>query len=200
VSFLEDVTRRAKTAARRFAAKEPVAKTREEAAAQMRIMGDMRRELTVLETEMEEKISDIRQSYEKRALPHLEKYKGLEESLTIFAEAHRDELTDGGKRQSADLGSGALTWRKLPPKVSLRKLDDVIAAIHHFAENDADFAAFLRTTEEVNKEAMLANPEKAATLPGVSIGSEGETIKVEPLVEELNAAKQVKKRTRKLAA
>lgn len=200
MGFLTDVKKRAKNAQRRMAASEPVPKSRDEAARSLSTMGTLRREMNALEAQMEAQIADIREEYEQAALPHLQKFDGLKETLVIYAEAHRDELTDGGKRQSIDLGSGELKWRKLPPSVRLRKVDDVLAAIHQMEEDDKDYSAFIRSKEEVNKEAMLANTDKASLVPGVSIGSAGETIDVVPLVEELSAAKQMRKTPKQKAA
>ncbi len=42
------------------------------------------------------------------------------------------------------------------------------------------FTAFFRVKEEVNKEAMLADPDKARLVSGVTIRSAGEDFIIEP--------------------
>ena len=47
---------------------------------------------------------------------------------------------------------------------------------------------FLRTKVEINREAMLANAEQAAKIPGVLIRSAGESFVIEPVGQKEMAA------------
>ncbi len=197
MSFFEDVLKKAAGKEKKLALKEGVPQNREAAAAMLRLMGELRREVMSKSAEMEAKIAKIREDYENDAAPYAQKYNGLRDALIIYAEANRDALTDNGKKQSADLGSGMIKWRKLPPKVTIRGTEQVI----DFCMDNVDFEAFVRTKNEPDKEAMLANPELAQRIPGVTIGSEGETVDIEPTEEKTEAAKTVtaRKRTRATA-
>jgi phage host-nuclease inhibitor protein Gam len=70
-----------------------------------------------------------------------------------------------------------------PPSVRLRDMKRVLEALVQLG-----LARFIRVKQEVDKEAMLREPELAAQVPGVSIGSEGEEFVVSPLVVALPAA------------
>lgn len=88
----------------------------------------------------------------------------LAEGLLRFATANRLAITDNGRVQTVQYATGRLGWRSTPPRVEVRKVDAVIAWIKQHR-----LLQFLRTKEEVNKEAMLDDTERAETVPGVSI-------------------------------
>jgi phage host-nuclease inhibitor protein Gam len=176
---------------KKMALKESPPRSREEAARLLGQMGDLRRSVARIEQELEAQISLLRQQAEADASPYAEKFAGLEQAVTVWAEANREDLTNGGKSKTVTLGSGTIEWRNLPPSVKLKKVDNVIAAIELMGKNDAAFMSFLRIKQEPNKEAMLANPELACQVPGVTIASAGEVIKVLPLEVELAAAKSI---------
>ena len=128
---------------------------------------------------MNDAIVKLKEAPESAAAPRAEEIAALTEGLRTWCEANRAALTDGGKRKSADLGTGRIEWRRSPPKVMLRGVEAVIAAIKKLGQ------PFIRTIEEVDKEAMLGDPAKARLVPGVSVGSEGEFFAVEPFEAEL---------------
>ena len=85
----------------------------------------------------------------------------------------RPESGLDGKVKTADLGTGKVSWRFNPAKVNLRgKVEDIIARIKSAGE---PYAKFLRATVEIDKVAMLRDPNLAASIDGVKIASAGET-------------------------
>ena len=128
---------------------------------------------------MNDAIAKIKEDAQNCAAPLAEKSLLLTEGLRAWCEANRAVLTDGGKRKFAELGTGRIEWRLAPQKVTIKGVEDVLAAIKTLG------LAFVRTKEEIDKEAMLADPDKARLVPGVTIGSEGETFSVEPFEVEL---------------
>lgn len=84
--------------------------------------------------------------------------------VAAYAESHRDELTLGGKTKTVKLSTGTLHWRLTPPAVSLTKVAMVLAEL-----KKRRLKRFIRTKEEVNKEALLEEPKVAATIKGVKI-------------------------------
>jgi phage host-nuclease inhibitor protein Gam len=177
---------------RRMALREQPPKNKSEAQQYLAQMGDLRREVDLIQAGMEERIAQIRAEAELAGWPLADKYTGLEEAVAVWAELNRAELTDNGKRQEVNLGNGFIKWRLLPPSVKPpRDLEKLFATIEMFAEDDPDYWLFIRTKREVNKEAMAEYKEKALKLPGVKIGSEGETLTITPLFEELEAAKSI---------
>ena len=104
----------------------------------------------------------------------LAEVEDLRRGVQAWCEAHREELT-GGRTKTVEFGSGRALWRLRPPSVSLRGKEAVIEACATLGLN-----RFLRMKVDVNKEAMLAEPDVARRVAGVSIGSEGEDFVIEP--------------------
>lgn len=161
-----------------------VPQTDVDAADMLKKIGENNRAVTRVEADMNEKLAAIKADAEKLASPMREENVALIEGLKTWAEAHRDRLTGGGKTKTVDLGTGTVSWRLRPAKVTLRGVDEILTAC-----KTLKLTAFIRTTEEINKEAMLADREKAATLAGVTIGSEGEDFYADPFDAEISGAK-----------
>lgn len=159
----------------------PVPQNRDEAAETIRAIGDLGRTVARLEADMNDELAAVKERFEARAAPHREAIGEKTEGLKIWAEANRQALTGGDKTKSADLGTGILKWRQRPPSVRLSKVDQVIERIKALG-----LTRFLRTKEEIDKEAMLKEPEAARMIGGVSIGSAGEDFVVEPFEAELS--------------
>jgi len=127
-------------------------------------IGRLQRERERLRADMNDEIAVIRERYESAALPLAEKIKRLSAGVQTWCEANRAELTGGGKVKYAMLAAGKINWRTRPPKVMLRGKEQIIAALKALG-----LQRFLRVSEDVNKEAMLADPETAKTITGVAI-------------------------------
>ena len=100
-----------------------------------------------------------------------------ERGVQMWCEANRNALTNDGKVKFHDFGTGQVKWRSAPASVTIRGLETVIEAIKKLGLRED----FIRTKEEVNKEAMLAAPEKARLIAGVTIKSAGEDFSIEPI-------------------
>jgi phage host-nuclease inhibitor protein Gam len=146
-------------------------------------IGELRRELERRQAALNDAIAEIRACYQREAEPAIAELGVAEEMLEEWCEVMREELTDGGKRKFCDLPSGRVGWRMQPPKVSIRNLPQTLAAIKALGATQ-----FLRIEESIDKEAMLADPEQAAKIPGVKIKSEGEKFYAEPRAEALGGA------------
>ena len=159
----------------------PVPQSREDAEKAIGEIGGITRDMARLEADMNDAIAAAKAKAEEAAAPLRGRVAVLTEGLKVWAEANRDALTNGGRTKTAVLGAGKLFWRLRPPSVRISGMDRVIEAIKALG-----LAAFLRTKEEVNKEALLADPDKARLIAGVSIGTAGEDFVVEPLEAEIS--------------
>ena len=157
-----------------------VPQSREEASQAVARIGVINREVARREADMNDRLAKIKEEVEAEVAPSRTEAEQLTEGLKIWSEANRRELTGGDKTKTVDLGSGLIKWRSKPAKVTIRGMEAVIAAIKTLG-----LRKFIRTTEEVNKEAMLLDKDKARTVPGVTIGSDGEDFVVEPFEVEL---------------
>lgn len=158
----------------------PVPQSREEAAAAVARIGAVNREIARAETAMNDEIAAIKQAAEAECAPLKEEVAATTEGLKIFAEANRATLTNQNRTKTVDLGTGTISWRTAPPKVKgVPRAKEAVAELVKKIKS-LGLGQFVRVTEEVNREAMLADPERAAKVPGIKIASEGEEFAVEP--------------------
>ena len=118
-------------------------------------------------------------STRKKAKPYAGRIVELTKGVATWCEAHRGELTKEGKTKTARLATGEVSWRMRPPSIVLRGAEAVIDALRKLGMD-----RFLRVKVEVDKNAMLAEPEAVAKIKGVSI-SQREEFVVKPFSTEL---------------
>lgn len=119
---------------------------------------------TILRQEMAEAVEPLQAELSERL-----------EGLAYWAEVNRQKLTNSGQTKTVKLPSGELRWRKTPPKVNLRSVAKILVEL-----KKRGLHRFIRTKEEINKEAMLAELAVAEAVPGVTISSIEEFI-IKPL-------------------
>lgn len=149
----------------------PVPQTKHEMALMVSRIGVINGSLERVEAQRDQRIAAVYQMATEKSGPLLKERSELVEAVAAYCEAHRDELTDKGKTKTVKLPSGELRWRFTPPKVTLKGVPKVLAYLKSNA-----LTQFVRTKEEVNKEAMLAEPAKALAIPGVNISRTEEFI------------------------
>jgi phage host-nuclease inhibitor protein Gam len=173
------MTRRIKAPAETVAAPQ----TRAEAERMLARLGELQRDVALIEAAATEAVTARKAEAEAEAKPLAEEAERLRRGLQLWAEANRQTLTDGGRTKTVTLATGEIAWRLRPPSVRLKDVPRVVEALLQLG-----LARFLRVKHEVNKEAMLAEPAVATTVPGVSISSEGEEFIVTPLAVEISTA------------
>lgn len=146
-------------------------------------IGTLVRERRAIQSALEAKVTEANQFAAAKVAPLDAEIGTLTAGLQLWAEANREKLTKGGETKTIKLAAGSLLWRNRPPSVRLKDVPAVLAALR-----EMQLPQFIRTKEEVDKDAMLKDRERARTVPGVSIGSEGEEFVVEPLTEDLPAS------------
>lgn len=158
----------------------PVPQSREEAAAAVARIGALNREVTRIELAMSDEVAAIKASGEEKSGALKEQVEAATEGLKIWAEANRAQITNGHKTKTVDLGTGSISWRTAPNKVKgVPRAKEALAAMIAQIKS-LGLKQFVRTTEEINKEAMLADTVKAEKIPGIKIASDGESFEVEP--------------------
>jgi len=146
----------------------------------IRQIGQLQRDTQRVQAAMNDELAAVRERYETEAQPLIQRADALTEGLHTWCEANRDKLTQGGKVKTAAFPSGEVSWRIRPPSVRVTGADAVLDALRKFGLN-----RFVRTKDEVNKEAILNEPEAVAHVPGISI-SQGEDFIVTPFEVELS--------------
>ncbi len=152
-------------------------------------IGKCQRKLEQIQTRINEDIEQIKTRAVQISLPLQETIDELFKSIYVFARAHRSMLTDGGKRKRVDLLTGSIFWQLNPPAVSLRNVKKVIALCKRHR-----LKRFIRVKEELDKEAMLKEPEMASRIKGVRIGQKEQfVVKPAEVVEIVRDTKKLKK-------
>lgn len=156
-----------------------VPQTREQATDAIADIGRAQRERERIQAAMNDEIAEIKQRYEEQARPHAERIATLSKGVQTWCEAHRHELTDAGKVKTASLAAGEVRWRTTPPSCSIKAVDKVIEALRSMG-----LSRFLREKIEVDKQAILADPEAVQHIKGISI-SQREEFVIVPFETEL---------------
>lgn len=173
-----------------------IPQNRDEAAAMIKDYDASAREVARIEAEMNAGLIALKTKAEADAKPHADKAVELFKGLQLYCEANRQQLLGNSGTKTVDFGTGTVRWRWNPPKVRLSGGEEAIidrittkkaeAVARDDAATDAAFGNFLRVKIEIDKEAMLKNPDLARTIEGVSIGRGGETFEVEPFGAEIS--------------
>ena len=153
---------------------------REDCAAWIKDLGDLQRNLARLETQMNDEIAAITQNYQPRIEALKTNIAAKQTGIHIWAEAHRDSLTEHGKTKTANLVTGLLQWRLRPPSVSLRGVEAVLENLKRLG-----LTRFIRIKEEPNKEAMLNEPEVVQGIAGIHIVTGVEDFVVAPFEQDV---------------
>lgn len=153
--------------------------TREEANEAIAQIGVAQRERDRIATEMNDELAAVRARHEERAAPHAAIIKDLGKGVQIFAEANRDDLTRDGKTKTVRLAAGEVCWRTRPPKVRITGEGIVAEALKKLG-----LERFLRTKVEIDKSAILADPDAVSSVKGISL-SQGEDFVIKPFATEI---------------
>ena len=138
-------------------------------------IGILSREITVMEALMNDEIALITNNYAEKFTPLKEKLKALQQGVQIFCEANRNELTQDGRVKSAVFVTGTVIWRQRPPSVAVSGVSAVIELL-----KTLKLERFVRTKEEINKEAILNEQDAVANVAGLSIKKGIEDFVIEP--------------------
>lgn len=150
-----------------------------EVSAAIAAIGRESRELARIEADMNDKMASIKEEYEAAAEPHRRKIEAFTTGVQTWCEAHRGELLKG-EAKTAVFPAGEVQWRVRPPKVVVRGVDYVLDQLRRLALD-----RFIRVKEEINKEAILAEPQAVAGVKGLAI-EQGEDFVVKPFDAELS--------------
>ncbi|WP_208487326.1 host-nuclease inhibitor Gam family protein, partial [Escherichia coli] len=124
-------------------------------------------------------IAEITEKYASQIAPLKTSIETLSKGVQGWCEANRDELTNGGKVKTANLVTGDVSWRQRPPSVSIRGMDAVMETLERLG-----LQRFIRTKQEINKEAILLEPKAVAGVAGITVKSGIEDFSIIPFEQE----------------
>lgn len=139
----------------------PAPKTREEAEQLLGAIGSLQRRAGEYDAKAAERVAGIQQAFAELVAPLNEQIEGAFQALHAWAESNRSELCKGDSK-TVKFATGVIAWRFTPPAVKLTKVEAVLASLR--AEG---LTQFIRTTEEVNKQALLDAGEEAVAARGI---------------------------------
>lgn len=188
----------------------PVPQSDAEAEQQIAKLGALQRDLMTAQARHDASVAALETAHAEAKKVSEDDQKAIVEGLAVWASAHRERLTNGGKTKTVQLASGSILWREGRYSVKHRPLrveevidavrDRVSAVIEALAKaksarrrdevdrlegERAALGSFLRFKVELNKEAMLADRIVAETVPGVTIPRGPEEFAVEPLASQI---------------
>lgn len=157
--------------------------TKEDCARDIKQIGDLTRQVARIEADMNDQIAKLTEAVQQSVAPLKERLETMQKGVQTWCEANRDSLTDGGKVKSANLITGIIQWRQRPPSCTVRGADTVIETLKRLG-----LGRFVRTKEEVNKEAILNETDAARGVAGITINSGIEDFVIEPFEQNLGDA------------
>lgn len=143
-----------------------VPQSKQEVAEAIRRLGDTKRKLDRLRAEMNDRIAAVAEEYGRLMTPLADALTAEQTGIQTWCEAHRVDLcgVDDKLGKTANLVTGEVGWRARPPSVQVRGADSVIETLLRMG-----LQPFVRTKQEVNKEAILADPERVRGIAGITV-------------------------------
>ena len=182
------MTKRTRTAAE--TARAPA--DRDEANTFLAEIGRLQREVAAEQGRLNASIADAKTAAEAAVKPLQARIEDLSRGLQLWAEANRALLTADGRTKTVKLPAGDVSWRHRPPRVTIRDAEKVLGLLI------GNLRRFVRSKEEIDKEAILREPEAVASVSGITVGSVGEDFVIEPV--EMPLAPTTKAAPRAVAA
>lgn len=156
-----------------------VPQTTDECALNINKIGVLAREADGLKAAMNDEIAAITDRYTPLFAPIKEELAQLEQGVKVFCEAHRLELTNQNKVKTANFVTGSVQWRQKPPSVVVKGVEDVLNRLAGLG-----LERFIRTKPEINKEAILNEPDAIVGVNGLTIKTGEEDFIITPFEQE----------------
>lgn len=167
-----------KTKVKSSAAQIEIPQTREQCATMIKRLGDAQRQYQASLAEMNAAIADITQSYQPVLALEDSQIVALQQGIQTWCEANRVSLCPKDSK-TANLVTGEISWRIRPPSVRVIGADAVLDTLRR-----AGLERFVRVKSEVNKEAILNEPEAVRGIAGLTISSGVEDFVITPFEQE----------------
>lgn len=151
----------------------------DECATYINDIGRINREIAANTAAMNDEIAEVTERYNANFNALKLKLKELQSGVQCWCEANRDVLTNGGKAKSGYFVTGSVQWRQKPPSVTVTGVDAVISVLKSMG-----LGRFVRTKEEVNKDAILNEKDAIKGVPGLVIKSGVEEFVIEPFEQD----------------
>lgn len=152
-------------------------------AADIKKLGDLQRDFARHQADMNDEIAAITKRYQPKLEQLSERITTLQQGVQTYCEANRETLTNAGKVKTANFITGEVQWRQRPPSVAIRGADAVIETLKRMG-----LTRFVRTKDEVNKEAILNEPNEVRGIAGITVVTGVEDFVIAPFEASAEAA------------
>lgn len=156
-----------------------VPQSKADVANDIKAIGDLQRQLGRVEATINDQIAAITAQAAPQVDAMRERLQALQAGVQTWCESHRVEIC--GKGKSANLVTGEVNWRQRPPRVSVSKEEEVIQRLRGLG-----LLRFIREKEEINKEAILAEPSEIAGIKGIKVVTGVEDFVITPFEIEVD--------------
>ncbi len=161
----------------------PTPESLEDAAKYYRRISLLLRQIREEEDTLNAEVEKLRTASERRAVPKQQEVVGLARSIYAYAHKNRAALTEDDRKKTIEVGgTGIMQWYITPAAVTFDKdikAEDVLESIKRLK-----LKQFIRTKEEIDKEAMIADQDLANTIDGVTV-KQSEKFAIRPIGSEL---------------
>ena len=164
----------------------PVPQSKDACAADIRTLGDVQRQFERIRAEMNDAIATLTQRYQPVLEAQSEQAQALQAGIQAWCEANRSLLCGPDDRlgKTANLVTGTVAWRARPPSVGVRGAETVIETLQRMG-----LGRYVRDGKpEVNKEAILNDPNPVRGIAGISIASGVEDFVITPFEAQAEVA------------
>lgn len=143
-----------------------VPQSKEECAAAIRQLGDLQRMRERQRADMNDLIAAVTQQHQPILSDLGARIDALFTGVQTWCEAHRQDLCGPGDKlgKTANLVTGEVSWRQRPPKAVVRDAEGVMDELRVMG-----LEKFIRAKYEVNKEAVLADPDAVRGITGLTV-------------------------------
>ena len=155
--------------------------SRTECAQHIRQLGYAQRQFERTRAELNDAIAHLTQRYQP-VLQALDlDCQALAQGIQTWCEANRASLLESGGK-TAHLVTGEVSWRSRPPSVRVTGAESVIETLHRMG-----LQRFVRSKEEVNKDAILNEVDAVRGIAGLAIVSGLEDFAIAPFAVEVES-------------
>jgi len=161
----------------------PKLKTHDEVGKAILTIGNLQNEVAEREREMNERLARIKADYEERALPARQKLAELSAQVRDYCDERRESLVTQAGKKSIDFGSGEVIWKAGKPSVWVKPglaIEKLIAAL-----KDKRLGRFIRTKHELDKQAVLKDPEAVSAVKSMVRVESKEVFAIKPFATQI---------------
>ncbi|HGJ66891.1 TPA: hypothetical protein ENS27_16145 [bacterium] len=139
-------------------------------------IAELQRKINLVQLQLNTQLAELTKKAKEECKPLEQKINTLVKGLYIFADTHREKITDGFSRQTVEVSSGVFGWRQRPETTEVEDEDQAIKELEELGLKEC-----IRVKKTVNKEAIEALPKDVVEkLKFITVKEGDEVFSVKP--------------------